>query len=192
MMSLIKNRLSLMLLCLFTGFGSVSANALIIWAVESGAGMSSNTEATPLVASPGLHSFDLYMDTEGEDIFGWDLTFLASGSSSVTAASGADLGVGAMQPNGGYRQFGAESLAITPLNGLYLAMTLNWQTPSGETLIIADSSSFVDGNFSNQFLNTQVLAESVSAEVPVPGAAWLFVSGVAFLVTERVRKVRRD
>ena len=173
-------------------FASISASALVVWVVNAGDDPSSNAIAAPIDVSPGIHSFDLYMDTEGEDLYGWDLTFLASGLSTIDTVSGEGLGLGAAQANGGYRQFGADDLALTPLNSsVELVLTLSWNAVAGETLAIASTSSFVDSGFSSQFLTAQTLAGA--SAIPLPAAIWFFLTGsMPILLVEKLKEFVRS
>ena len=164
----------------------------MVWAVESGSAADANSmQALNLFQIQGdseSYVFDIYLDTEGEFVFGWDLTLLANSVGLLGNVAGNDLGVGGAQP-GGYRQFGGDGLAEQPLNSdSILLMTITWAEVDGVGVLdIGAGSALVDGNFNTVFLPSQTLA-TVGVSVPLPASFYLFFASLFSLVVARKKR----
>lgn len=163
------------------GLFSVNANALTVWAVESGELASSNTAGSSLVLSPGTSTIDLYFDTEGDISWGWDILLDVTGTGTISGVTGGDIngGLGTAQADGGWRQLGGDF--ATDLNAASVLMfTFDFDAVAGTVLSIGAGSSYTSGTSFQSELITGGDLVTISA-VPLPAAAWLFVSGLAVL-----------
>lgn len=177
-------------LMVYLGF-LAKTQAAVVWAVESGSVSGANSmQSVDLFQAQGeseSYLFDIYLDTEGESVFGWDLTLLVGTVGQLGSVSGGELGVGGAVV-GGYRQFGGDSLALTPLNdSSILLMSIQWSGVDSPGELALDSfSSVVDGNFNTSFLLGGTLA-NVAVAVPLPASIHLLVASVLPLVLSRRR-----
>jgi hypothetical protein len=181
-------RLHILVPALLLGVFSATANAFSVWAVESGDLSSSNIAGTPLVLSPGTNSIDLFLDTEGDISWGWDILLDITGTGSISGVTGGDIngGLGAAQADGGWRQLGGDF--ATDLNASSVLMfTFSFDASPGALLSIGAGSSYTSGSTFQSELITGGDLVMISA-VPLPAAVWLFISGLAVLGIKLSRK----
>lgn len=164
-----------------------SASAAMVWAVPSGDTPGLSSQGTIDVASSQTGSadflIDIYLDTEGSQVYGWDLLLSTDGAGLIGDVAGTLLGTGALQTDGSYRQFGSADLAITPLSGdAVLLMTFRWSGFSPlDSVGLASTSNIVDDAFNTVFLPGSVLATAAASPIPLPASLYLFCSAIAFL-----------
>ena len=181
-----------LLLGLLTFLSGSNAYASVVTVVNSGGDPFAVPANNILILMPNAtHQIDIYLDTEGQDIFGWDFTLLSPGSGEVLTVSGTNIGAGFSQSNGGYRQFDdGGDIALFGLNTTNtLLFTLDWMVPiSGDSLLLSAVSNVTDGLFATQFLSQQTLA--TTSAVPLPPAFGLFLmsNAVFFLFGKRSKK----
>ena len=166
----------------------VNANAFSVWAVEGGAPATSNTFDNPLVLAPGVHTVDLFFSTEGDVSWGWDFLLDVIGEGTVSNARGGDIkgGLGISNANGGRRQTGGDP-ALDLVTSSMLFFTFDVDAAPGAILRIANGSRYTSGT---TFQSEAIDAASLVAiqVVPVPAAAWLFLSGIGILGRKALRK----
>lgn len=185
-----KNAVSLVF-ALVLGLFSMNANAFSVWAVESGALSSSNSAGNPLVLSPGVNTIDLYFDTEGDVSWGWDIVLDVIGTGTVSSVTGGDIngGLGTSQVDGGWRQIGG-NVAVDLITSAELMFTFSFDALAGTVLSIGSGSTYSSGTtYSAESITLgDLVIISAGTPVPLPAAAWLFISGIGFFGFAAKRK----
>ena len=165
---------------LLFGLFSSSAGAFSVWAVDSGADSSTNSPGNVLMVLPGTSSIDLYFDTEGDISWGWDILLDVTGVGTVSGVTGGDnLGFGVSQPDGGWQQQGGDPFTDL-ISSSTLMFSFDFDAESGAVISIGDGSIYTSGGIFDSVAITAGDLVSVSA-IPLPAAAWLFLSGMGVL-----------
>ena len=155
---------------------SASSHAMTIWVVESGQNPFSNLQGTLDLSAGTTTTLDLYYDVGADTSYGYDFSLEIIGTGSIANVGGGDSGLGNDLMSGpGWRQLGGSIYGET--GNSVLGFSFDFTNDVETSLLI--SGSYTDSNFLDAPIVSSTLA-SVSA-VPLPAAAWLFLSGLGVI-----------
>lgn len=154
---------------------SASSQAAVVWAVESGNPMGSNSPGTALAVAPGSVAVDLYIDTQSETSFGWDVDLDVLGTGTISNVTGNHVVAadGGALANGGWQQIGGDPVGE---QGQFVMMSFDFMGDAGAEVQLR-------GLFTNSSFIDEALPQTTLVQVvPLPAAAWMLLSGIAGVV----------